>query len=172
MKWIAALVVLAGCLGGDGGDDGGDGGGGTCSEIADRCTGESICIAGRCEAAFGRIYKISNVQITVPTTDPQGAAWDVGGGAPDLLLEISVNGTRVAGAPAVQDRFSASFTGPFDVTLVGGSSLVVSTLDEDITVNDPAFECRASPITADLLRSRSLSCALGGNTLSFEMAPR
>ncbi len=168
MRRIAVLVLLAGCLGGDGDD----GGGGTCSEIADRCAGESICLGGRCEAAFGRIYSITDVQITVPTTDPQGESWDAGGGAPDLLLQILVNGSVVASAPAVQDRFSAAFAGPFDVTLIGGSTLLLSTLDEDITVNDPAFACRADPITADMLRGRTASCTEGENDLSFRIHPR
>jgi hypothetical protein len=171
MKWIVALVLVAGCFDDDGGGGGG-GGGGSCDAFADRCAGENICIAGRCEAAFGRIYSITNVQVTVPTTDPQGAPWDVGGGAPDLLLEISVDGAKVADAPAVPDQFSATFTGPFSVTLIGGSALVVSILDEDLTVNDPAFACGADPITADQLRARALGCMQGANNLSLGIAPR
>src|SRR5439155_23694653 len=63
-----------------------------CSETADTCAGDSICIAGRCEAAFGRLYDIRAISVSVPTLDPNGYYWDLGGGAPDLYVWIYVNG--------------------------------------------------------------------------------
>jgi hypothetical protein len=171
------ILVLVGCGGGGGGDDGGgdDGGGddsSECSEIADTCAGESICIAGACEDAFNRIYEITDVEVAVPTTDPNGEEWDVGGGAPDLLLEVSMNGSVVASAPAIADSFSATFPGPFTAQVVAGSALVLVAYDEDLTVNDYAYACQVSPLTADLLRLRLLTCTTGGSSLSFAIAPR
>jgi hypothetical protein len=167
MKKLALIVMTVGC---GGGGDGGIGDG--CSENADLCAGETICIANRCEAAFGRIYSIADVAVSVPTTDPNGQPWDAGGGAPDLRIDILVNGTLLGSAPAVQDEFSATFAGPFNVQLVGGSSLLIAALDEDLTTDDPAFACQATPITASQLRSRTLSCNDGGSTLTFEIDPR
>lgn len=163
-------VVLVGC-GGSGGDNPGDDTA-ECSESADTCAGESICVAGICEDAFDRIYEITDVEVAVPTTDPNGDAWDIGGGAPDLLLEISVDGSVIASAPAVQDSFTASYPGPFTAQLIAGSTLLVATYDEDVTVNDPAYGCQAAPITADLLRGRVLACTGGGSSLSFKIDPR
>lgn len=173
-KKFLVLCLLAACSssGGGGGGLGGDDGIDTCSETSDSCGGETICVSGSCVAAFGRVYSIRDVSVQVPTTDPNGAAWDAGGGAPDLKLEVLVNGTSVAMTPAVQDQFSATFAGPFNVTLIAGSSLELSVLDEDLTVDDPAYGCGASPIEAGQLRQRALMCASAGGTLSFEIDPR
>jgi hypothetical protein len=64
----------------------------------------------------------------------------------------------------VQDRFSGNFAGPFAFELAGGANLEFLAYDEDVTVNDPAFGCVATPITANLLRSRELMCTGGGAT--------
>jgi hypothetical protein len=171
MRWtLVVSFVLAGCS--SDGAGGGAGGGGGCTEAADNCTAETICISTSCVAAFGRIYSIHDVVVHVPTTDPNGAGWDVGNGAPDLKLDISVNGTTVATAPAVPDQFMATFAGPYNVTLIAGSSLVITALDEDVTTDDTAFICEVSPVSAGQLRSRSLSCAGAGSSLSFEIDPR
>jgi len=131
-----------------------------------------VCLSGSCVAAFPRVYSIRDVSVQVPTRDPNGEAWDAGGGAPDLKLSIMINGTEVATAPAVQDQFSARFGGPFDVQLIAGSRLTLMALDEDLTADDPAYGCEANPVTAAHLRERSLACASGGSTLSFEIDPR
>jgi len=130
-------------------------------------------VQGACVAAFPRVYRLSNISVTVPTTDPDGAAWDAAGGAPDLLVEVFVNGTSVGATAAVQDQFSAAFPGPYGVTLnAAGSSVIVTASDEDLTVNDPAFSCAANPITAAHLRARELACTVGGNSLSYRLDPQ
>ena len=139
-----------------------------CSATADTCTGESICIAGACEAAFGRLYDIR----TVPTTDPNGYEWDVGGGAPDLFVAIGVNGVLVATTSTVNDQFSATFAGSYTVQPIGAGSLVLVAYDEDIAFNDFAYRCAADPLTAQQLRTRHLACASGGSMLSFTIEPR
>lgn len=173
-EWFVVGISLAFiACGGGGGDDGsGDDGGDECSEQSDDCSGESICIDGFCEATFGREYSITDVDVEVPTTDANGDAWDVGGGAPDLMLEIYVNDSLEATTAAEQDSFTAFFAGPFNVELIGGNDLIIASLDEDLTVNDPAFTCTASPITAAMLRGRFLSCSSAGNSMSFAIEPR
>lgn len=171
--WIILGTCLAfiGCGGGNG-DDGGDDSGDECSEQSDTCDGESICVDGFCEDAFGREYSITDVDVEVPTTAPSGDAWDVGGGAPDLFVEIYVNDFVEDTSTVEQDSFSAFFPGPFTAELIAGNDLTIVSYDEDITVDDPAYACAASPITASLLRSRLLSCSSGTGSMTFTIQPR
>ena len=121
---------------------------------------------------MNRIYEIRNVAVSVPTTDPAGAEWDFGGGAPDLLLEVAVNGAIAEATAAVPDSFSATFAGPFNVQIVAGSTLTLTVYDEDVSKNDLAYACTASPLTADLLRLRDLQCMSAGSSMTFRIAPR
>jgi hypothetical protein len=166
-------LALGAC--GGGGSDGPIDGppiNGSCTTSPDNCTGETICVGGACVLAFPRSYTISNIKLMVPTTDPDGAAWDAGGGAPDLFIEINVNGAKVATTPVVSDMFSATFAGPFQVQLEGGATVRFDSFDEDVTVNDPAYACIANPITAQLLRIRKLACMTGSNSMVLDIAPR
>lgn len=139
-----------------------------CSALNDTCAGETICVASACVAAFPRVYQISNVQVQVPTTKPNGEPWDVGGGAPDLFLRI--DGVKVTNA--VPDSFSAAFPGPFGVSLIAGQSVRIDVIDEDLTVDDPAFACQANPVTASLLRGRTFGCSVSGMRLDARIDPR
>lgn len=172
---VMAIALLVACdnsdVAGGGGGGGGSGGGG-CTESADTCAGESICQGTSCVTAFGRVYEIRDVAITVPTTDPNGAAWDLGGGAPDLKISILVNNVVVQSSAEVSDQFSATFAGPFVVQPVAGGNLTINVVDVDATIDDAAFSCVASPITAAQLRSRSLGCSSARGTLRYEIDPR
>lgn len=143
-----------------------------CSTSPDNCNGETICIAGTCEAAFPRVYAITSVTVSVPTTNPNdgGNPWDVGGGAPDLYLaDMTCTGFTVA----VQDQFSASFAGPFDVQLVAGTTLRIDVCDEDtIDPPDGAFACQEAPITAARLRTRQFGCVGNGFSMTSTITPK
>ncbi|MGE3454993.1 MAG: hypothetical protein AB7O24_07780 [Kofleriaceae bacterium] len=142
---------------------------GACSTSQDNCGGETICISGRCEAAFPRVYSIRNVSVSVPTTNPaNGSSWDAGGGAPDMFL--SSNGTMLT--QPVDDQFMASFPGPFDVSLIAGATLQIDVYDEDITVHDGVMTCREMPITAQRLRTRMFGCAGNGMTFTSTIQPK
>jgi hypothetical protein len=179
MREIPLIVLLVAC-GGGGNNDGvfvdGPPLGGSCTEVNDACTGETICVSGSCVVAFPRTYEASAIMLTLRTTDPNGAGWDVGGGAPDPLVEIHVNGTKVAMTSTVQDSFSGNFAGPYAFELVGGANLEFIAYDEDVTANDLAYGCGATPITANLLRSRELMCigsgATQGNSIRVTVTPR
>lgn len=164
---VAVVALLASC------DDDGGGPDAMCNPSADACTGETICIGGQCESAFGRIYSIVDVSVSVPTTDGAGDAWDALGGAPDLFITVHVNGASAGTSAVRSDTFSANFSGPYDATLIGGSDLEIEVWDEDISANDRIGTCSASPITASLLRGRSLECnSNGGFLVSFQIDPR
>ena len=143
-----------------------------CTATNDTCTGETICIAGACEAAFGRYYDIRDLAVTVPTLDPNGLYWDFAGGAPDLFVTIATSGVVRAATPTIDDRFSSTFSGPFAVLPVGGGSLLLAAYDADFDAHDFAYACAADPLTAAQLRTRRLQCADGGNAMSFTIEPR
>lgn len=141
-----------------------------CSTSPDNCTGETICIASKCEPAFPRVYRITNVVASMPTTNPNNNSdWDAGGGAPDLFLGDQ-NGTPIS--TAVQDQFSATFAGPFEVQLVAGNALRLDVWDEDVAADDFAFACQANPVTAALLRSRTFACSGNGASLTSKINPK
>jgi hypothetical protein len=167
---LGFALLLVSCGSSD--DDGGGGEeGGECFETADDCTGDTICIAGVCEAAFGRLYDVTDIQVTVPTRDPAGLDWDFGGGAPDLFAQVVVGGEVFATTAVVSDAFAAVFAGPYSVQVIGGGSLAIVVYDEDVAVSDRATACQADPLTAGLLRRRALQCS-GTSPLMFGIAPR
>ncbi|MBN8610269.1 MAG: hypothetical protein J0L92_06780 [Deltaproteobacteria bacterium] len=168
-KWVGAVAVAL-TLGACGGS--GPGPGESCSPSVDECSGETICIGGACEAAFGRVYSITDVQVSVPSSDPVGDAWDAFGGAPDPFIVVAVNGTPIATSATRDDAFGGTFFGPYDATLIGGGSLAIEVWDEDVSANDLMFTCEGSPITASLLRQRTLVCNSGGFMIQFQIDPR
>ena len=145
-----------------------DCGSSACTESADNCSGETICMAGTCVAAFPRVYRVTNVSVSVPTTKPDGSEWDGFGGAPDMFLSSG----GVALTAAVPNEFSASFAGPFEVALVAGQSLRVDVYDEDELADDYATGCERNPITAAVLRSRNFDCAGSGITFTSTIRPK
>jgi len=168
MKYVGlVLVLLAACAS----DDGGGGGGGGCSVANDTCDGETVCVNSSCVAAFPRVYNIGNIRVMLPTTDPTGAAWDIGGGAPDILVEVRVNGTLAGTTSTVQDQFSATFAAGFDATLVGGSTVTLDVYDEDATVNDKALTCTGT-VTSAFARSRELACTSMPTTVVYTLTAK
>lgn len=172
--FLAFLGTVVGCASEDDpyDGDGGDGDDDRCSAAADSCTGESICVSGSCAAAYPRVYALTGLQLMAPTTKPDGSGWDVGGGAPDLFVEIAVNDALVAETLVQGDSFSAAFAGPFRVSLIAGASLELRMLDEDVAANDHVFTCLASPLTAAQLRRRELQCTSTGYSVQFRIEPQ
>ncbi len=64
------FFVLAGC------------GDGTCENHGD-CPSSEICVAEACVPAYGRDYRITIVDATLPETNASGDTWDFPGGLPD-----------------------------------------------------------------------------------------
>lgn len=140
------------------------------SAIEDTCTGENICDCGggifcegtgRCVPAFGRIYRIGVMQVSLPERGPDGMCWDVGCGAPDPFVSVTVDGTVVGTTTAGTDLFNVTWDpiAVFDANILAGSGVHLDVWDEDVTTHDGAFACARDPIAAADLRSRSLSCA-------------
>lgn len=175
MTKLGVVLVVLGACSGDGGSPGGpDAGhvGQSCSPSSDSCTGDTVCISNQCQSAFTRGYTISSLAIQVPTTKPDGTPWDVGGGAPDLYIVVSTDGTSVGMTGIVQDQFSAAYPDTFQVTLAATTTLDVHAFDSDVTSDDDAFLCEAMPVTAAELRTRAVGCQSQGYTLTFTIQPR
>lgn len=142
----------------------------TGSAIEDTCTGENICSCaggdvfcegtGTCVPAFGRIYRIGVSQVTLPERDPAGECWDVGCGAPDPYVTVSVDGSTIGATPAGADVFSVTWDPIqiFEATVLAGTDIRFDVWDEDATSDDGAFFCADEPITVERLRGRNLSC--------------
>jgi len=171
-NWWLGLVLVAACGGGGGGDSDAGNVGETCNPSNDGCTGETVCIASQCQSAFTRGYTISALTVQVPTTKPDGTSWDIGGGAPDLYIAVSTDGTKVGMTAVVQDQFSASFPDMVSVTLASTTKLDVHAYDSDVTSDDDAYLCEANPVTAAELRARQVGCQGSGYSLTFTVQPR
>src|SRR5689334_21051453 len=75
-----------------------------------------------------------HVAVAMPTTNPNnGQSSDIGGGASDLYLG---NSTGAPFSNVVQDQFSATFPGPFEVMPVAGATLRMDVWDDDVTTPD------------------------------------
>jgi hypothetical protein len=131
-----------------------------CEAVGCDVVGCSICAApGVCEFAVPRRYRIAPISAQVPTTQPSGDSWDVGGGAPDLYATVSVDGVSVLAMTAVgTDSFEITWSGArADANLVAGSRIAVTLFDQDAVDDDEAFFCEWTATPA-LLRSRALAC--------------
>ena len=179
--WFGAVLLAAGGCGGGRGDDDDDFGGDadadadadTCSESADNCGGETICIGGACESAFGRRYRFSGISVSIPDRKRDGTTWDALGGAPDPYVEVWINdSTLVLRTPAVDDVFDADFSDTGDGTVGAGDSVFLNVWDEDVADPDPVLSCTADPLPADVLRGRGFACDSDGYYAQVTITPR
>ena len=123
-----------------------------CSTQADNCTGETVCVAGSCVAAFGRIYKIVMVDGVMTQNDANGSTWDGAGGLPDPAIRLTLNNTVLGTTAEKQDTLTPVWNECLMSAIPGGSTFKVSVLDSDVTNYDPMFDCQDAPLTAAKLR--------------------
>lgn len=62
-----------------------------CEKSTD-CRNNEVCSEQQCTYAFNRFYDFVLIQASVPDTDPDGAAWDVDSGGPDVYAEVGFSG--------------------------------------------------------------------------------
>jgi len=178
MKWLV-LAALVGC-------SGDDGGGMTpeidappmtsgCDPNADACTGDTICIANACVAAFPRTYSIANIIVHVPI----GMMWDADSSGPDLLVSVGMGNpspfTTVGMSGPALDTYDLIVPGPYDVTLPSANAAYFVGVDDDdpgSSIQQIVLGCVALPIKTSVLRTRIDGCANGGTTISFGITPK
>ncbi|HVV81854.1 MAG TPA: C2 domain-containing protein [Kofleriaceae bacterium] len=191
---MATAAGLAGCTSGD--DDGaaapvcgngvceagessltcpGDCTAATCDPaVPTSCGGETICISQQCVPAFGRNYVFTVRSGTFPQFDQSGQPWDAAGGLPDGYVKLTINNVPFT-TPTVEDNLTPTWNASTPPTNIpGGSVVLIEVFDEDIAVDDGAWSCSANPLTADLLRDRTLTCAgsgLPGSNVFIDVRP-
>jgi hypothetical protein len=85
-------------------------------------------------------FRMVSITVRVDDHKPNGAAWDVAGGAPDVVI-ITRTALGVFESGRCQDSFSCSFTSR--VPAVG--PINITTWDVDIAANDVIGNCMVSP---------------------------
>jgi hypothetical protein len=134
--------------------------------VDDTCPGNQVCILdnglgqpGHCEGAFGRQYVVNVFKALVPERREDGECWDIGCGAPDLLVEVFLDGVSVLKTSTVEDSFYAEgFVENASVLLTAYSKLDFVLYDEDLSSDDLIINCTLDPVLASHLRSRVLLC--------------
>lgn len=164
------LVSLVSLVGGCSVDDGTTP---TCiASMTDTCSGDQVCIGTTCQAAFPHAYAITNLSITAPNLKMDGTPWDPDeDGTPDLYADISVAGALVATTDVIQNSYSASFPGPFMVTLDANVSLDVKASDKDDAASELVYDCGIPMVSALLVRVRYALCSGTGVTINYTIAP-
>jgi hypothetical protein len=150
----------------------------------DTCVGAEICICpggpdsactgtGTCVVASGRMYLVELDYVFADTTNPEGDAWDIAGGAPDPFAVLRVNNVIEGTSPVIDDTFDAQwFPAPaWTVTLTAGSSVRVDAYDEDTTVHDWLGGCEVASLTAANLRQREFACAAVSSDIRAYIQP-
>lgn len=125
------------------------------------CSGETVCIAGTCENAFGRNYKITVVSGLFTENNANGTAWDIGGGLPDPKVTLTINGASVS-TPVINNTLTPTWNFVTEPTLIpGGTILKIEVVDADVAGDDAAWSCLNNPLTADLIRAGGRCSGVG-----------
>ena len=148
-----------------------------CTASPDTCTGDNVCVAGSCVAAFGHVYKLFVEAGSVPEKDANSAAWDPFGGLPDPYVSVFLNGDSVFSTAFKSDTIAPVWHESATITVAAGSKLQLDVYDDDLDVDGYMFSCFDVSLTADLLRKHgggdTASCqASAGSTLRFFFAPQ
>lgn len=143
-----------------------------CTAAADNCTGDNVCLAGACVAAFPRTYVITNVVLALSATN-QGAPWDTDGTDPDLYLSDSTGTPHLS---STITGFNVTFPGPVEVTLTAsGLNYRLYVWDDDsppATARQTAFACSWFPGAAELRARALLPCAYNNSTMNLTINPK
>ena len=116
----------------------GGGGADTSCQEHSQCANHEFCEASACAPAWGRTFRITIVEATVPPTKPDSMdAWDINNGAPDPFV-IAYDGESVLATSSTKDNtFEPVWNEAIDVVFQHGAdnlSLVIA--DEDIADHD------------------------------------
>jgi hypothetical protein len=134
----------------------------SCNPADDQCTNNDICIVDECQGAFGRQYRISNIDVSLDETNAANEDWDFGSN-PDIEAQVILNDTNILTTgevtpDLVNGRFSVSFGETVSRVINSGDKLEVRVVDNDLDADDLAISCVANPLSAQLLRFRDIGC--------------
>ena len=136
--------------------------GGACAA----CQAGQLCESGACVLDPASQWKIRLLDVSVPTTKTTGDAWDGLGGAPDIVVLVSLDGVPFNGlgaSPEVSDVFEATLN---YTTLRSASAadlqneLYFDVSDADAASDDAIGRC--------IVRDLAESVILGGATQTLD----
>ena len=136
------------------------------------CSGETLCLDRFCEDAYDRFYILDNIDATVVSTD---AGWDLGGGAPDLVVCAWVDNEQLGCTGVANNKFTFWFTDSWQFKPVGGSTLEIALFDYDDVSDSERIATCISEITIQNLRSNGspLLCqSTLGDYFTFSISPK
>jgi hypothetical protein len=99
-------------------------------------------------------------------------SWDPAGGLPDIKVEFSIDGNVLSSTPTMMDSLTAAFPGPFGVPLMAGSTLIVGAKDDDGAGESSLIAATLTPLSAELLRTRTVRVENGAFMISFSINPQ
>jgi len=104
---------------------------------------------GRTRASAGGAgaRTISQIAVTAKPRKANGKAWDFGGGKPDLIVKVSVNGRVVHTCPHVKNTFSVVCNPRVKVAITPSTSIRVHIIDKDMMSNDSVGTASATGLT-------------------------
>jgi hypothetical protein len=125
------------------------------------CSGETVCIAGSCENAFGRNYHIRVIGAVFTEKKANGDSWDLAGGLPDGKTTVKIDSVA-ATTPVINDTLTPDWNFLSSPTLIpGGAVLQIDVVDSDVLGDDPAWSCTNNPLSADLIRGGARCSGVG-----------
>jgi hypothetical protein len=142
-----------------------------CDPNNDQCTGNDICVIDDCVPAFGRTYLVSNLVVSLDSTNANSDDWDFGSN-PDIKVEVHLNDVKLLQTqeitpPLTNGRFNATYSESVLLTINSGDKLELRVLDVDLDADDLALSCVLDPISTDLLRGRDLFCQTSDGITAF-----
>lgn len=147
---------------------GGASGAGGCT-FADECDALEFCHLEACQPVLGREFSI----VLGTGTAVTDAGWDVGGGAPDPFVSVTMDGGRPCVSSTRSDTFTPTWSEVCDVVLSEGGELVIEMDDEDVASADPMliFTARGSDDLVALAVIGYVEVSNDSASLSFEVVP-
>jgi len=104
----------------------------------------------------GKAVRVVLKSIQVAPTKPDGSAWDINDGKPDLQVRIKNNtdtSIKEFLSPEKTDTFDASFDAP-TILAMPGQELLIEVLDKDVAVED-AIGRTTIKLTEEMLKKGS-----------------
>ena len=143
------------------------------------CSGETVCIANKCENAFGRNYRIKIERAVFPPKDANGDPWDgiaALPGLPDGKAKLTVNGVAFS-TPVVNETLTPTWNYLTPTVLIpAGTNLAIAVVDYDggSLVDDTGWDCVANPLAAAIIRGGGRCSGTGpmtGAYVTFQFIP-
>jgi hypothetical protein len=149
----------------------------SCTSSPDNCTADTVCVAGSCVPAYGRVYKLFIASGSVPAKTSSNGSWDLAGGMPDPYVSTFLNTNFVFYTSYKNNTLVPSWNESATVTIASGAKLQLDVYDDDYDKDGYMFSCFNLSLTPDMLRKHGgaymASCGPSAtSTLRFYFQPQ